>query len=850
MKRVLFFLLLIFGTTIFAFTGESMGKSAEDYDAATVIIIHYHRYDDNYDGWNLWVWPDKPKSMDGKSYSFDRRDEFGVVTTVKFSEKHSRLGFIVRLREWEKKDITADRFVDIPDSGVAEIWVIEGEEDFLTSPDRIDLTPRVKMAFLDSLSEIYASLSAPVDTKTVLPEVLLDGSPVKIQSFEKADPTDVSVTNYVKITLTEPLAPKSVSKRLSLEIEGFLPGDIIVRKALDNSEFFYQGELGSIYSEKETVFRVWSPVSSSATLILFDDLYSDSFIEVPMKRIEAGVWEAIVQGNLHLRAYKYRFVSYGKERETVDIYSRAVTKNSERSVVVDPAKTIIEGWAQQKVPIFNKPEDAIIYEIHIGDMTSDPNTNVENKGKYLGLTETGRTGPDGVTVGIDHIVELGVTHVHIMPFNDIHYLNEGEEGEYGWGYDPYLYMVPEGHYSTDPYSPLSRILESKAMVMAFHEKGIRVILDTVYNHTATTGSSSPFDQTVPYYYYRTDATGAYLNGTGVGNEIASERPMMRKHILDSLKMWVNEYGIDGFRFDLMGLIDKETVLAIDRELHAIDKTILLYGEPWGGWGATVTFGKGDQRGTGVAVFNDNLRDAIRGSVFDEKVKGFSLGSRAKERRIMRGIVGSIEYSSDIKDFADDPSETINYVSAHDNQTLWDKNSAAMPDASRELLTSAQKLSNAIVILSQGIPFLHGGVDFARTKFGNDNSYNAGVDLNKMDYSRKAEFIDLFTYYKGLIELRKNHPSFRMSTAEEIRKNLKFLDAPRNIVAYVIDGKSAGDSWEEILVIFNGNLEPAEITLPDESWNLVVDRDRISEKPLERLSGKVKLEPISTYVFFK
>jgi len=850
MKRVLFFLFIIFGTTIFAFTGESMGKNAVDYDAGTVIIIHYHRYDENYDGWNLWIWPDKPKSMDGKSFAFDKTDDFGVSATVKLDEIHSRVGFLVRLREWEKKDVTADRFVDIPESGVAEIWVIEGEEEFLISPEKIDLTPRVKIAFLDSLSEIFASLSAPVDTKIVTPEVFVNGSLIEIESFEKADPTDVSVTNYVKITLAEPLPAEYVSGELSLNIEGFLPSEIIVRKALDDPQFFYGNRLGAIYSESETVFRVWSPVSSSASVLLFEDLYSDGYVEIPMSRGENGVWEAAVEGDLHLKAYIYSFFSYGKERNTVDIYSQAVTRNSERSVVIDPDRVAFDGWNDHEVPLLENPENAIIYEIHVGDMTSDPDTTVEYKGKYLGLAETGRTGPEGVSVGLDHIAELGVTHVHIMPFNDIHYVNEGEEGQYGWGYDPYLYMVPEGHYSIDPSDPLSRIIESKIMIKKFHENGIRVILDTVFNHTATTGSSSPFDQTVPYYYYRTDRTGAYLNGTGVGNEIATERPMMRKHILDTLKMWVSEYRIDGFRFDLMGLIDRETVLAIDRELHAVDESILLYGEPWGGWGATITFGKGDQKGTGVSVFNDNLRDAIRGSVFDEKVKGFALGSRAKERRIMRGIVGSIEYSNEIKDFADDPAETINYVSAHDNQTLWDKNSAAMPDAPRDLLLSAQKLSNAIVILSQGIPFLHGGVDFARTKYGNENSYNAGVEINKMDYSRKAEFIDLFTYYKDLIALRKNHPAFRMTSSEQISNNLTFLDAPRNMVAFTINGKSVGDSWEEILVIFNGNLEPSEITLPDDSWNLASDGVRVSDAPLERLSGKVTLEPISTYVFFK
>lgn len=850
MKRVLFFLVIIFGTTILAFTGESMGKSSADYSAETVIIIHYHRYDNNYDGWNLWVWPDKPKSMDGKSYSFDKIDDFGVTSIVRLPDKHSRLGFIVRLREWEKKDIAVDRFVDIPESGVVEIWVVEGEEEFLFDPEKIDLTPKVKIAFLDSLTEILASLSAPVDTKTAAPKVTLNGSVLKIERFEKADPTDISTTNYVKIVLSEPIAAENVNKQLSLEIEGFLSSEVIIRKALDDPQFYYDKELGAIYSESKTVFRVWSPVSSSATVILFEDLYSEVYTEVPMSKIEAGVWEATVEGDQHLKAYKYRFFSYGKERETVDIYSRAVTRNSERSVVIDHNKAVFDGWTGHKIPPFAKPEDAVIYEIHVGDMTSDSNTDIESKGKYLGLTERGKTGPDGVTAGLDHIIELGVTHVHIMPFNDIHYIDEGVDGQYGWGYDPYLYMVPEGHYSTDPYDPLSRIAESKMMIKAFHDNGIRVILDTVYNHTATTGSSSPFDQTVPYYFYRTDRTGDYLNGTGVGNEIATERPMMRKHILDTVKMWVQDYRIDGFRFDLMGLIDRDTVLAIDRELHAIDESILLYGEPWGGWGATITFGKGDQRGTGVAVFNDNLRDAIRGSVFDPKVKGFALGSRAKERRIMRGIVGSIDYSNDIKDFADDPAETINYVSAHDNQTLWDKNSAAMPDAPKELLISAQKLSNAIVILSQGIPFLHGGVDFARTKYGNENSYNAGVELNKMDYSRKAEFIDLFEYYKALIHLRNNHPAFRMGSAEEISKNLKFLDAPRNIVAFTIDGRAVGDSWDEILVIFNGNLEPSEINLPDESWNLVADKDRVSEDAFERLSGKVILAPVSTYILHK
>ncbi len=851
MRRVFFFLtILLCSTIIMAFTGESMGKTAADFNAGTVLIIHYHRFDESYDGWNLWVWPNRPISMDGKAYSFDRTDEFGVSATVTLPGKHSRLGFIVRLRDWEAKDVNADRFVEIPESGVAEIWVIEGEHDYIFDPQEIDLRPRIKAAFLDSLSEIFVSLSAPVDTRIASTRVEIDGQEFPVASVQKADPTDISVTNYVKISLEEPIPPDAVAKEMTLSIEGFLAGRVIVRKALDNPAFYFDGELGAIYSGLSTIFRVWSPVSSSASLLLYNDLHSEEYQEILMTKKAHGVWEVEVFEDLHLRPYKYRFHSYGRERETVDIYSRAVTKGSTKSVVVDPTKTVFEGWLGHEKPSMDRPVDAIIYEIHVGDMTSDRSTDIVHKGKYLGLTETGRTGPEGVSAGLDHLVELGITHVHIMPFNDIYYVEEGSEDGYGWGYDPYLYMVPDGHYSTNPSDPISRILEAKKMIKALHESGMKVILDTVFNHTATTGETSPFDQTVPYYFYRTDRTGAYTNGTGVGNEIATERPMMRKHILDALKMWVNDYEIDGFRFDLLGLFDKETVHAIDSKLHEVDESILLYGEPWGGWGANVTFAKGDQRGTRVAVFNDNLRDAIRGSVFDPKVRGFSLGSRAKERRIMRGVVGSIDYSYEIRDFADEPHETINYVSAHDNQTLWDKNSAAMPDASMELLIRAQKLSNAIVLFSQGIPFLHGGVDFARTKDGNDNSYNAGVDLNKMDYARKAEFLELFHYYRDMIELRKNHPAFRMGSSQEIRDNLSFLDAPRNMVAFILNGSAVNDPWNEILVIFNGNLEDASITLPNGKWNLAVDSETVSNVSLGELQGDVVLEAISTYILFK
>jgi len=857
MRRVLLVILTVafLATPFLAFDYYTADKTAEDFGGKTVLIVNYHRYDSNYSGWNLWIWPHEPVSMHGQSYQFTEETEFGMRAVVVLPAAHTKVGFIVRLREWEMKDVTPDRFVDIPESGVAEIWVLEGELEYLTDPSEIDLSPRINAAFLDSLREIYCYLSTTFDTGKWpgRVEVLIGGEPRSIESVEKADPTDISVTRYIKISLSDPLLPADVSGDILLSIDGFVDRRVIVRKALDDELFYYAGELGAIYGPERTTFKIWSPVSSAAELILFDSLYGPEYEVAPMTMQGNGVWTAMVEGDLHLAAYKYRFHSYGETRETVDMYSKAVTHNSQRSVVIDLEKTDFPGWKDCEKPPLESVLDAIIYEIHVGDITADESTSIVHKGKYLGLTERGAEGPGGVSVGLDHLVELGITHVHIMPISDFYYVNEGEPGAYGWGYDPHLYWVPEGHYSTDPRDPISRITEAKKMIKALHESGIRVILDVVYNHTAQTGPNSPFDQTVPQYFYRTDKTGAYTNNSGVGNDVATERPMMRKFIVDSLLYWIDEYNADGFRFDLIGIFDKGTVLEIEKSLVAADPTILIYGEPWGGFGATVTFGKGDQKGTSIALFNDGFRDAIRGSVFDHTARGFALGMRARETRVKRGVVGSIEYDYLISDFAESPGETINYVSSHDNQTLWDKNLSAWPEASVEQLKAAQRLSNAIILLSQGIPFLHGGVDFCRTKYGDDNSYDAGVEVNKFDWIRKAEFRDVFEYYRDLIALRKEHPAFRMDCAEDIMSSIVFLELPRElrqVVAYTIDGQVSGDPWAEILVVLNGNREEMVFELPEGSWHMASDGRIVSSDSLGEYSGALEMAATSAYIFFR
>ncbi|SHH53219.1 type I pullulanase [Thermosipho atlanticus] len=841
MKKFVFFLFILLSLTLFA---------------ETTIIVHYHRFDNNYDGWNLWIWPMKPVAMEGKAYQFTEKDDFGVVAKIVLDMDLEQVGIIVRLNEWQMKDVAKDRFIDIK-NGKAEVWILQGVEEIYTT--KPDTSPRVFFAAAKSKNTIEAYLTNPIDTKTFKDiKVTVDGVERKVLSIEKADPTDISKTNYIRITLKDQLTEDDLRKNVQLHIKGFKPATVYMLDILD--DYYYDGELGYIYTPDYTIFRTWSPVSKKASVLLYKTGEDETPYQIiDMKYIGNGVWEAKVNGNLDGVFYKYRFESYGKIRETIDYYSKAVYKNSAKSAVIDLSKTNPPNWEKDVRPYMEKLEDAIIYEIHIADMTGLDNSGVKNKATYIGLTEENTKGPGGVSTGLSHLVELGVTHVHILPVFDFYTGDEAErdfEKSYNWGYDPVLFTVPEGRYSTNPYDPYVRIKEVKQMVQKFHEKGLRVILDMVFPHTFGIGELSPFDQTVPYYFYRSDKTGAYLNETGVGNVIASERPMMRKYIIDTVLYWINEYHIDGYRFDQMGLIDKKTMTELEKAVHAIDPTIILYGEPWGGWGAPIRFGKNDVAGTHIAVFNDEFRDALRGSVFNAKVKGFLLGAIGKETRIKRGVVGSIHYDNRIKSFASDPEETINYVAAHDNHTLWDKNYLAAQQDKKynwtdEMLRNAQKLAGAIILTSQGIPFIHAGQDFARTKKFNDNSYNAPISINGLDYQRKLEYIDVFEYYKGLIKLRKEHPAFRLTSAEEIRNHLKFLKSKtRRVVSFMITGNARNDSWKDILVIYNGNVKPIVYELPSGEWNVVVNGKKAGTDVIEKVSGTITLEGISAYVLYK
>ncbi|MGH9937241.1 MAG: type I pullulanase, partial [Blastocatellia bacterium] len=529
--------------------------------------------------------------------------------------------------------------------------------------------------------------------------------------------------------------------------------------------------LGAIYTPEKTLFRVWAPTAGRVRLNIYDAPSGGRPRMLTMSRQRDGTWSAMMLGNW--RGIYYTYTATGRDprfnpaRELIDPYARAVTAHNGRAIVVHDETLVADR------PVFPISQ-AIIYETHIRDFTIDPDSGIQRRGKYLGLTETKThlTGRGDVATGLDHLVEMGVNVIQLLPIGEFH--NDELNDRYGWGYDAVHHNSPDGWYATERYNA-RRVSEVKRMIDALHRRGVRVTLDVVFNHTfeaITKHRVYSFEGLVPGYYYRMKPDGGYWNGSGTGNEFRTEAPMARRYVIDSLKYWVNEYKVDGFRFDLLGLIDLETVKAAVRELRAIDPGLLIYGEPWAGGATPIHInGKGAQRGNGWAVFNDHYRDALKGNVFDARATGF-IQSGFNVEEVKKGIRGSVD------DFADSPLEAVNYVECHDNHTLWDRLSistaadASVTGADRRAM---DKLAAAIIFTSQGIPFIQSGQEFLRTKGGDHNSYDKTDAVNMIRWREKAEHHDVVEYYRGLIELRRAHPIFRLETSDDVRGAVKFLD---------------------------------------------------------------------------
>ena len=563
-------------------------------------------------------------------------------------------------------------------------------------------------------------------------------------------------------------------------------------------------KLGMAYNAEKTYFRVFSPERSDIKLRLYNDSRSLKRIEYPMKKEEGGTFFVEIEGDLKGKFYTY--VVEGKY-EVTDPYSISSSCNSLRSAIIDLEDTNPEGWENHREPEGISPVDAVLYETHIKDFTGHETSGAEIKGTYLGMAERG-TRYKNLATGIDHLVELGITHVHLLPVYD--FLSVWEEREYAsddrnynWGYDPELYNVPEGSYSTDPHTPETRIMEFKALVMSLHQAGIKVVLDVVFNHTFR-GKESNFNILAPDYYHRITEEGYFSNGSGVGNELDTQKSMTRRFILDSLEYWLKEFKVDGFRFDLMALIDIDTVeMAVER-LREIKKDVLIYGEPWMGGITTLpsnkTTSKGKQGRLHFSLFNDNFRNALKGDN-DGYGLGFAQGNLDEKLATETGIAGSIFFDEARIGFASMARETINYANSHDNLILQDKLLKVFPYKSEEEIKSYNKFIHSILILSQGVPFIHAGNEFLRSKGGRINSYNSPLSVNAIDWSLKEKNLDVFNYIRDLIRFRKERKEFRMDYDEHIRRDIDFIEESPScpVIAYTIRGNGG-----YLLVIHNAN----------------------------------------------
>ena len=613
------------------------------------------------------------------------------------------------------------------------------------------------------------------------------------------------------------------------------------------------------YTPQATTFKLFAPSEARRVQLR---LYKDGDSQKAMKTVKLqktgqDLWTATVKGDL-----KDRFYTFDMGRgECPGVFAKAVGVNGRKGCILDLKNTDPEGWTEDRRPVTKSPADLVIYEMHHRDF-SIARKDAAHPGKFLALTEPW---------AISHLKELGVNAIHILPSYDYGSVDETRlaDNKYNWGYDPVNYNVPEGSYSTDPYQPEVRIREFKQMVKALHDAGIRVILDVVYNHTYDIEHSN-FQRTYPDYFYRKTADGQYSNGSGCGNETASDKPMMRRFMIESVKYWINEYHIDGFRFDLMGVHDIETMNEIRKAVDAIDPTIFIYGE---GWSAGACALPNDVLGMkaniskmpGIAAFSDEIRDALRGPFSDDTVTGW-IGGKDETESIKFGIAGAIahpqvdmtkvNYSQ--KPWALEPTQMISYVSCHDDMCLTDRLRASIPGITEEELIRLDLLAQTAVFTSQGVPFMLSGEELLRDKKGVHNSFESPDSINHLDWSNLQRYPQVFQYYKGLIQLRKHHPAFRLGNADLIRKHLEFLpvkrptarriDQPEHVIAFRLKNYAGRDDWRDIIVILNASREAQDLAIPKGNYTVVCRDGLIDEQGLGTIVGsKLTVSPQSALI---
>ena len=880
---------VILGENIY--TKDDHDYSKDTMQPTTAVRMHYHR-DDNigdyvsYNPWEIWAW-DATNGLGGAVYAFTHYDDFGVWADVPLAQvsdqELTEIGFLVCITATWKKDPDNDRKVTIaPQSpgGIQHIYLRSGEAKIFDDPSSA-LKSTIKSA------RIYSDTSVRVTFNSVTSDfkpqkgdftLLIDGkeytnftlkdykSSTKTAELILADEIDITKPFVVKFKFD-----KNWTDSVSLMITSYYDTDSFEQK------YSYSGDdLGATFDNElaptKTTFKVWAPTSSKMLLNIYNSGHEkETPRTIEMTKGQKGVWATTVQEDLDGKYYTYTVTNINGTNEVVDPYAKSAGLNGKRGMVVNFTKLnkTILGWSEDTRPEFGQAAvDASIYEMHVRDMTINPNSGVSynNRGTFMGLTETGTTyTKNGVIVktGLDHLEELGVTHVQILPFYDYNSVDEAnvskdlDEVNYNWGYDPLNYNVLEGSYSTNPSDGYNRIIEFKQMVMALHNKGININMDVVYNHTANTNNSN-FNLLVPNYYYRTTSDGSFYNGSGCGNEVASDRSMGRKFVVDSVKFWLDEYHLAGYRFDLMGLLDNQTMIDVYDACTAIYDKAMVYGEPWTGGTSKLKDGSDPAKLSGqktvqdslareyfsgnnklVGAFNDVIRNAIRGD--NGPGAGWIVGNGGDTSGILSGVQGRFTSSSSHAQNIN-PNQVLNYVSCHDNYTLHDQ--IILTNYTKNF-DRAYSQAEAIVFTSQGVPFMQEGEDFLRSKnYMKDgklayehNSYNKGDSINDMDYELKVDNLDMFKYFQALIAARKQLSDLTLSTRAEITSafaTLSFNSA--SVVAY---------RFNNTYVIHS--VTGGQVTLPEGSYNVVLTNGSRTDTVL---SGAVTLESNESLILSK
>lgn len=845
------------------------------------VYIHYYRYQGDYDNWTIWAWEYKPTSKDGASYSLSEDSgEFsygGMVATIPIDTSYEQLGFICRRGEWLEKDISSDRHIvipsDISSDNPLHVYVLQANEEFAyslsTAPSK---SANFTSAYFKDESTIITSTTSPVKKSDI--SLYINGVKEELKSIDATDDNMTqTLTLSAEVDFTKSYIIKAtfegVEREKSVSFSKLYDTDIF------NDNYLYtRDDHGAYASSKGTTFRIWAPISESVTLNFYNtgtvlsdstDAHpgSDTKVEtIEMERSDKGTWYYETKENLHGTYYTYSVKNAGVTNEIVDPYAKGCGLNGKRGLVVDFSKTNPENWEYGAYSSSVKSNvDSIIYEMHVRDFTiSDTWNGTLKQGTYKAISEVGTTySTEKATysTGFDHLKDLRITTVQILPFYDWDAgVDEGDldnpnTKNYNWGYMPINFNCLEGSYSENPWDGLSRITEFKEVSMAYNSANIGINMDVVYNHSGLSADSN-FELIIPGYYLRMTSAGTYSNGSGCGNELASERGMVRKFIVDSVCFWTSEYNLSGFRFDLMALIDIETMQACYTALKEINPNIVVYGEPWTGGSTTLNSNYQSSKANindlgSIGAFNDNFRDGVKGSVFTASGKGWVQGSSTSVTNVIYGIKGVFSTGKS------SPIQTINYVACHDNNTLHDKLAQSLSSGYTDSdLLEAAKQSYALVLLSEGMTFIHSGDEFLRAKVKSDgtydsNSYDSGDAVNAIDWSLLDTNSSMNNYVKDLIAFRKSQAYLHLETNALVDSTLKMVDySDSSIIAYTLSNSDINNLYSTVLIIHSNKAQ--DIALPSGDWTLEMNNSgKVSDTSI--YNGTVSIKKNETLVFY-